>query len=109
MRLSTGFIPTVKETPADAVIPSHQLMIRAGMIRALAAGVYCFLPLGQKVMAKAAQIVREEMDAIGAQEFHLPALSPIELWEETGRVKAFGDNLFHLKNRPLVLAPTHEE
>jgi prolyl-tRNA synthetase len=109
MRLSTGFVPTVKENPADAVIPSHQLMIRAGMIRSLAAGVYCFLPLGQKVMAKAAQIVREEMDAIGAQEFHLPALSPIELWEETGRVKAFGDTLFHLKNRPLVLAPTHEE
>jgi prolyl-tRNA synthetase len=84
-------------------------MIRAGMIRSLAAGVYCFLPLGQKVMTKAAQIVREEMDAIGAQEFHLPALSPIELWEETGRVKSFGDTLFHVKNRPLVLAPTHEE
>lgn len=109
MRLTTGFIPTVKETPADAAIPSHQLMIRAGMIRSLAAGVYCFLPLGQRVMTKAAQIVREEMDAIGGQEFHLPALSPIELWEQTGRVKAFGDTLFHVKNRPLVLAPTHEE
>ena len=109
MRLSNGFIPTVKETPADAVIPSHQLMIRAGMVRALAAGVYTFLPLGQKVMRKVEQIVREEMDAIGGQEFHLPALSPIELWEETGRVKAFGDTLFHIKNRPLVLAPTHEE
>ena len=109
MRLSKSFIPTVKETPADAVIPSHQLMIRAGMIRALAAGVYTFLPLGQRVMRKVADIVREEMDAIGGQEVHLPALSPIELWEETGRVKAFGDTLFHLKNRPLVLAPTHEE
>jgi prolyl-tRNA synthetase len=109
MRLSTGFIPTVKETPAEAVIPSHQLMIRAGMIRPLAAGVYSFLPLGYRAMKKAMQIVREEMDAIGGQELHLPALNPIELWESTGRVKAFGDTLFQLKNRPLVLAPTHEE
>jgi prolyl-tRNA synthetase len=109
MRLSSGFVPTVKETPAEAAIPSHQLMIRAGMIRPLAAGVYSFLPLGYRAMKKAMQIVREEMDAIGGQEFHLPALNPVELWESTGRVKAFGDNLFHLKNRPLVLAPTHEE
>jgi prolyl-tRNA synthetase len=109
MRLSKSFIPTVKETPSDAIIPSHQLMIRAGMIRLLSAGVYSFLPFGQRVMKKVMEIVREEMDAIGGQEFHLPALSPIELWEQTGRVKAFGDNLFHLKNRPLVLAPTHEE
>lgn len=109
MRLSQGFIPTVKETPADAAIPSHQLMIRAGMIRLLGAGIYAFLPLGYKVMKNVCEIVRDEMDAIGGQEFHLPALNPIELWEETGRVKAFGDNLFHVKNRPLVLAPTHEE
>ena len=109
MRISKGFIPTVKEIPSDAVIPSHQLMIRAGMIRSLAAGVYSFLPLGQRVMQRVSEIVREEMDAIGGQELHLPALSPLELWEETGRVKAFGDTLFHLKNRPLVLAPTHEE
>lgn len=109
MRLSKGFVPTVKEIPSDAVIASHQLMIRAGMIRSLAAGVYSFLPLGQRVMRKVCKIVREEMDAIGGQEFHLPALSPVDLWEETGRVKAFGDTLFHLKNRPLVLAPTHEE
>jgi len=109
MRLSQGFIPTVKETPADAAIPSHQLMIRAGMIRLLGAGIYAFLPLGYKVMKNVCEIVRAEMDAIGGQEFHLPALNPIELWEETGRVKAFGDTLFHVKNRPLVLAPTHEE
>jgi prolyl-tRNA synthetase len=109
MRLSSGFIPTVKETPAEAVIPSHQLMIRAGMVRALAAGVYAYLPLCYRVLQKAMEIVRQEMNAIGAQELHLPALSPIELWEETNRVKAFGDILFHLKNRPLVLAPTHEE
>jgi prolyl-tRNA synthetase len=109
MRLSQGFIPTVKEIPADAAIPSHQLMIRAGMVRALAAGVYVYLPLAQKVVGKVTRIVREEMDRIGGQEFSLPSLSPIELWEQTGRVKAFGDTLFHLKNRPLVLAPTHEE
>jgi prolyl-tRNA synthetase len=109
MRLSQGFVPTVKEIPSDAIIPSHQLMIRAGMVRALAAGVYVFLPLGQRVLRKVSRIVREEMDRIGGQEFLLPALSPIELWEQTGRVKAFGDTLFHLKNRPLVLAPTHEE
>jgi prolyl-tRNA synthetase len=84
-------------------------MVRAGMIRQLAAGVYAFLPLGYRALRKAEQIVREEMNAIGAQEFHLPALSPTELWEETGRVAAFGDTLFHLKNRQLVLAPTHEE
>jgi prolyl-tRNA synthetase len=109
MRISTSFIPTVKETPSDATIPSHQLMIRAGMIRPLAAGVYTFLPLGTRVMQNVLKLVKEEMDAIGGQELHLPALSPIELWEQTGRVKAFGDTLFHLKNRPLVLAPTHEE
>ncbi len=109
MRLSKGFVPTVKETPNDAIIPSHQLMIRAGMVRLLGAGIYSWLPLGYRVMKKVSEIVREEMDAIGGQEFHLPALNPIEIWEETGRVKAFGDNLFHVKNRPLVLAPTHEE
>lgn len=109
MRLSKNFIPTVKEIPSDALIPSHQLMLRSGMIRPLSAGVYSFLPLGYKIIKKAIDIIREEMDGIGGQEFHLPALSPIELWEETGRVKAFGDTMFHLKNRPLVLAPTHEE
>ncbi len=109
MRLSSYFVPTVKETPNDAVIASHQLMVRAGMIRGLSSGIYCWLPLGQRVMLKVMQVVREEMDRIGGQEFYYPALNPVELWEETGRVKAFGDNLFHLKNRPLVLAPTHEE
>ncbi len=109
MRFSSGFIPTAKEVPADAQIPSHQLLIRSGMIRALAAGVYAFLPLGYRVVQKIAAIVREEMNAIGGQELHLPALSPIDLWEETGRVQAFGETLFHIKDRPLVLAPTHEE
>jgi len=109
MRLSKYFIPTLKEIPSDALIPSHQLMLRAGMIRPLGAGVYSFLPLGYRVLKKVMDIIRDEMDAIGGQEFHLPALNPIELWEETGRVKDFGDTMFHLKNRPLVLAPTHEE
>jgi prolyl-tRNA synthetase len=109
MRLSKIFIPTLKEIPSDALIPSHQLMLRAGMIRPLGAGVYSFLPLGYRILKKVMEIIRDEMDAIGGQEFHLPALNPIELWEETGRVKDFGDTMFHLKNRPLVLAPTHEE
>ncbi|MGA9362793.1 MAG: proline--tRNA ligase [Bacteroidota bacterium] len=109
MRLSKSFIPTLKEIPAEAAIPSHQLMIRAGMIRPLTAGVYSFLPLGYRVVKKVMQIIREEMDAIGGQEFHFPALNPLELWESTGRVEAFGDILFQVKNRPLVLAPTHEE
>ncbi len=109
MRLSQIFIPTVKEVPSDAVIPSHQLMIRAGMIRPLGAGVYSFLPLGYRVMKKVESIIRAEMDAIGGQEFHLPAINPLELWEQTDRARAFGDTMFHIKNRPLVLAPTHEE
>jgi prolyl-tRNA synthetase len=109
MRLSSGFVPTLKEEPSDAMMPSHKLMIRAGMVRPLAAGIYSFLPLGWKVAQKVMQIIREEMNAIGGQEFHLPALNPIELWEETGRLRDFGDVIFQLKNRPLVLAPTHEE
>lgn len=109
MRLSQGFFPTVKEVPSDAVIPSHQLMLRAGLMRQLAAGVFSFLPIGYAVMKKVMSIIRQEMDAIGGQEFHLPALNPIELWEETDRVKAFGDIMFHVKNRAMVLAPTHEE
>jgi prolyl-tRNA synthetase len=84
-------------------------MIRAGLVRPLAAGIYSFLPLGWRVARKVMQIIREEMNAIGGQEFHLPALNPLEIWEETGRVRDFGDVLFHVKNRPLVLAPTHEE
>ena len=76
MRLSQAFIPTLKETPSDAVIPSHQLMLRAGLMRQLTAGVYAFLPLGNRAMLKAMQIVREEMNAIGGQEFYLPALNP---------------------------------
>ncbi len=109
MRLSKYFVPTLKEVPNDAVVTSHILMLRAGMIRMVSAGIYSFLPLGYIVIKKISEIIREEMDAIGGQEFHLPALNPKEIWEETSRVEAFGDILFHIKNRDYVLAPTHEE
>ena len=109
MKFSRSFIPTLKEVPNDAVVTSHVLMLRTGMVRSLGAGIYSFLPLGYKVIKKISEIIREEMDAIGGQEFHLPALNPKEIWEETGRVEAFGDILFQIKNRDYVLAPTHEE
>ena len=109
MRLSKAFIPTLKEVPSDAIMISHQLSIRAGLIRLLTAGVYSFLPLGYRVIKKIIEVVREEMNNTDGQEFFLPALSPIELWEQTDRVKAFGDTLYHIKNRPYILAPTHEE
>ncbi|MEJ2194576.1 MAG: proline--tRNA ligase [Ignavibacteriaceae bacterium] len=109
MKLSTYFVPTLKEVPTDAVVQSHILMLRAGMIRMISAGIYSFLPLGYKVIRKISEIIREEMNNIGGQEFHLPALNPTEIWEQTDRVNAFGDTLFHVKNREYVLAPTHEE
>jgi len=109
MKLNKYFVPTLKEVPADATVTSHILMLRSGMIRMVSAGIYSFLPLGYRVLRKVSQIIREEMDAIGGQEFHLPAINPKEIWEDTGRVEAFGDILFHIKNRDYVLAPTHEE
>ncbi len=109
MKISKSFIPTLKEVPADAVIPSHILMLRSGMVRMLSAGIYSFLPLGYKVIKKITDIINEEMVAIGGQEFLLPALNPREIWESTGRVEAFGDTMFHLTSRDYVLAPTHEE
>lgn len=108
MRLSKAFIPTQKEIPADATIPSHQLMLRAGLMRQLTAGVYAFLPLGYRAMIKAMNIVREEMNAIGGQEFHLPALNPESLWIQTGR-RNVQNFILSIKERDLVLAPTHEE
>jgi prolyl-tRNA synthetase len=110
MRFSQYFIPTLKETPAEAIVPSHQLMLRAGLVRQVAAGVFSWLPLGFRVLNKVINLLREEMNAIGGQEFLLPALNPTEIWEQTGRVEAMGDVMFHIKNRDgLVLAPTHEE
>jgi prolyl-tRNA synthetase len=109
MKLSQYFLPTLKEVPSDSVLPSHILMVRSGMIRQLTAGVYSYLPLGLRVFKKIEQIVREEMNAIGGNEFYLPALSPNDLWAETGRLEDYGDDIFRIKNRELVLAPTHEE
>lgn len=109
MKFSQYFLPTLKEVPSDAVIPSHVLMIRSGMIRQLTSGVYSYLPLGVRVFKKVEKVVREEMNAIGGCEFYLPALSPNELWAETGRLEDYGDDIFRIKNRELVLAPTHEE
>ena len=108
MRLSRAFIPTQKETPAEATIPSHQLMIRAGLMRQLTAGVYAYLPLGWRSMLKAVAIIREEMNAIGGQEFLLPALNPDSLWIQTGR-RNIPNFILSIKERDLVLAPTHEE
>lgn len=81
MRLSKSFVPTLKEVPSDAVVTSHILMLRAGMIRMVSAGIYSFLPVGYRVIRKISEIIREEMNAIGGQEFHLPALNPKEIWE----------------------------
>ncbi len=110
MRQSEYFIPTLKELASETQIPSHQMLLRAGMVRQIGAGIFSFLPLGYKVVKKIMEILREEIDGIGGQEFLLPALNPIEIWEQTNRVEAMGDVMFHIKNRDgLVLAPTHEE
>src|SRR5205085_11772060 len=96
VRWSQALILTQKENPADAVAPSHQLLVRAGMIRQLGAGAYTYLPLGLRVLQRAAAIVREEMNAAGAQELLMPALPPIELWEESGRRHTMGGILMEL-------------
>jgi prolyl-tRNA synthetase len=110
-RWSQLFIPTLREAPADAEVASHKLLLRAGYVRQLSAGIYSYLPLGWRSLNKIIAIVREEMNKIG-QEFLLPALNPVELWQEAGREAVMGQNLFHLKDRKgaeLVLAMTHEE
>ena len=112
MRWSQALIPTLKETPADAVAPSHVLLLRAGMVRQLGAGAYSYLPLGFRVLNKVVRVVREEMDAAGAQELLMPALQPIELWKESGRLGTFGDLLMRLEvggGQEVALGPTHEE
>ena len=85
MRMSKSFFPTLKEVPADATVASHQLLVRGGFIRQLSAGIYSILPLGQRSILKITDIVREEMERVGCQEFYLPALNPREVWEESGR------------------------
>ena len=112
MKWSQTFIPTLKENPSDAEVDSHKLMIRAGMIRKLSAGVYSYLPLGTRVLNKVINIIREEMDASGAIEIFLPAIQPLNLIELSGRVNVFGDDLLCIKDRhgkEMVLSPTHEE
>src|ERR1700757_3175787 len=112
MLWSKLFIPTLRENPPEAEVASHQLLLRAGYIRQLSAGIYNYLFLAQRSLLKIQQIVREEMDAMGAQEMLLPGLNPAEVWQESGRWNAMGDNLFRLKDRfgrDLCLAMTHEE
>ena len=112
MLWSKLFIPTLRENPAEAEVSSHQLLLRAGYIRQLSAGIYSYLYLAQRSLRKIEQIVREEMDAIGGQEMLLPALHPAEVWQESGRWDLMGDNLFRLKDRfgrDFCLGMTHEE
>jgi prolyl-tRNA synthetase len=112
MRASQYLIPTLKETPADAAVVSHQLMLRAGMIRRLASGLYSWLPLGLRVLRKVERIVREEMDGSGAQEVLMPVVQPAELWQESGRWEQYGPELLRIKDRhsnAFCLGPTHEE
>ncbi|HOI54402.1 MAG TPA: proline--tRNA ligase [Phycisphaerae bacterium] len=112
MRWTQSLIPTLKEVPSEAELVSHRLMIRAGLIRKLTAGAYTYLPLGYRILRKAEQIVREEMDRAGALELHMPVLQPQELWEESGRMANFGPDLMIFKDRhgkTNILGPTHEE
>ncbi|SPF54908.1 Proline--tRNA ligase [Candidatus Desulfosporosinus infrequens] len=112
MRVSQLLNPTLREVPAEAEVISHQLMVRAGLIRKSAAGVYTYLPLGLRILRKIEDIVREEMDAKGGQEILMPVIQPAELWKESGRWEVYGAELFRLKdrhNREFCLGPTHEE
>ena len=112
MRWSQSFIPTLREDPADAEAVSHRLMVRAGLVRQLAAGIYVYLPLGQRVIDKVTAIIREEMNRIGGQEVTMPMLHPAEIWRESGRWGAIGGEMFRLKDRnqrDLCLGMTHEE
>src|ERR1044071_408946 len=112
MRWSQTLIPTLKETPAEAEIASHKLLLRAGLIRKLTGGLYTFLPLGLRVLGKVEQIVREEMNRAGALELLMPALQPPDIWQKSGRYVTAKDVLFHVHDRAKkewVLGPTHEE
>jgi prolyl-tRNA synthetase len=112
MRLSQTLVPTLKEAPAEAEVPSHVFMMRGGYMRKVAAGIYSFLPLGWKVVQKVSRIIREEMNRAGASEVFLPAIIPAELWQESGRWEQYGAQLLRLKDRKggdFVVGPTHEE
>lgn len=112
MRQSQLLATTLCEAPAEAETANHQLLLRAGYIRQLAAGIYTYLPLGRRVLRKIEQIVHEEMDAAGAQEILMPAMQPAELWKESERYEVYGKELIKLQDRhdrEFVLGPTHEE
>src|SRR6267143_3239972 len=112
MRWTHTFIPTLKETPADAEITSHKLLLRAGLLRKLTGGLYTFLPLGLRALSKVEQIVREEMNRAGALEIFMPALQPPEIWQKSGRYETARDVLFKVRDRAKkewLLGPTHEE
>ncbi|MBR6237005.1 MAG: proline--tRNA ligase, partial [Firmicutes bacterium] len=112
MKASKMFLSTLREVPSEAEIPSHILLLRAGMIKKLVSGVYAFMPLGFRSLRKIEEIVRQEMDAAGAQEVLMSALQPAELWQESGRWYAYGPEMWRLKDRnarEFCLGPTHEE
>ena len=112
MKFTQLISKTLRTDPADADTASHRLMLKAGMVQQVAAGVYSYLPLAWRSLRKIEGIIRQEMDAAGGQEVRMPVLQPLELWEETGRRAAMGDMLFALEDRrgrPMVMAPTHEE
>ena len=112
MRMSHLFSKTLRNAPAEADTPNHQLMLRAGLAQQLAAGVYSYLPIGWRVMRKIEQIIREEMDRAGGQEIMMPAIQPAELWEQSGRAETMADVLVKFEDRrerEFVLGPTHEE
>ena len=99
MRFSQYLLPTLRETPAEAEVVSHKLMLRAGLIRKAAAGIYTFLPLGYRVVQKITRIVEEEMDRAGGQEVLMPIVQPAQIWQESGRWDVYGDEMFRLKDR----------
>ncbi|MCH7710108.1 MAG: proline--tRNA ligase, partial [Proteobacteria bacterium] len=112
MHLSAYFLPTLKETPAEAQIVSHRLMLRAGMIRQSSAGIYSWLPLGLRVLQNITRIVREEQDAAGCQEILMPTIQPAELWEESGRYDGYGKEMLRITDRherEMLYGPTNEE
>ncbi|HEX4367116.1 MAG TPA: proline--tRNA ligase, partial [Rhodopila sp.] len=112
MRLSRGFIPTMKETPNEAQIASHRLMLRAGLVRQTSAGIYAWLPLGLRVLRNIERIVREEQNAVGAQEILMPTIQPAELWRESGRYEDYGKEMLRITDRhdrDMLYGPTNEE
>ncbi|MEK7654687.1 MAG: proline--tRNA ligase, partial [Pseudomonadota bacterium] len=112
MRRSQMLLPLLKETPGEAQVISHQLMLRAGMINQTAAGIYSWLPLGQRVLAKIEKIITEELDAVGCQRIAMPTIQPADLWKESGRYEDYGKEMLRIKDRhdrEMLYGPTAEE